>query len=144
MKKNFEYDAKTFVYVLCHGDWANQLIKDTKSHFGLTADYHVYPLIDEMSIADYRETIREEIASKSQGCNILFLTDLMDGATSMTALKLANELGKGAVVPGLSLELLLAVDDYLAARDVEWIDMLSKVSTRTNTDLFEKFLSKDN
>ena len=143
MKKSFECDAKTYVYVLCHGDWAKQLIKDTKSHFGLTADYRIYPLMDEMPLADYRETIRREIGSKSQGDNILFLTDLMDGATSMTALKLASELGGVPVIPGLSLELLLAVDDYLETKEIEWIEMLSKVSTKTNVDLFENFLSKN-
>lgn len=138
MKKNFKNDSKTCVYVLCHGSWAKQLVKDTTDHFGLTADYHVYPLMDEMSLSDYQETIYRDVKLIFQEDNLLFLTDLMDGATSITALKLASQLRGAPVIPGLSLELLLAVDEYLETKDGQLFETLLEVTSKTNINLCDK------
>jgi mannose/fructose-specific phosphotransferase system component IIA len=70
---------------------------------------------------------------------MIFVTDLIDGATSTAALSVLAHLERRPVIAGLSLELLLALDEYLLYKDKGLSQVLQEVSQKTNLELFENF-----
>ena len=101
---------RTFIFILTHGLWGQELIKSTEMVIGgQINDIKAFSLMPDMSLKDYEESISKTMADLS-GYSFLFLVDILGGTPYNIAACYTQEYGAEAL-SGLSMDLLIAVLD---------------------------------
>ena len=138
MKKFFnDHDQETII-IFCHGNWGEQIIEDMQDNFGISKNYLIYSLTNDLAVSDYKTKIKEDI-NRLDHLPSLFLTDLMEGSTSTCALKISLEFDQIPVVTGLNLPLLLEIDRLNHFELSNLNPLLEKVSQKTNCELLKTY-----
>lgn len=102
---------RTFIFILTHGLWGQELIKSTEMVVGgRITDIMAFPLMPEMSLAEYEQSLISAMDNLS-GYDFLFLVDILGGTPYNISACFTQKYGVEAM-SGLSMDLLIAVLDF--------------------------------
>ncbi|WP_072524234.1 PTS sugar transporter subunit IIA [Clostridium sp. Marseille-P3244] len=102
--------SSTYIFILTHGRWGEELLKSTEMVTGGTIpDIRSFSLMPEMPLKTYQESIESAMESLP-GYDFLFLADI-PGGTPYNIAACYTQTHNVEAVCGLSMELLLAALD---------------------------------
>lgn len=100
---------KRVIFILCHGNWAEILVKDIQEYFGIRTEIKIFPLYKEDCKDVYESYVKENMLKHE---HVIFLTDLFGSTTYYIGLKLAIEY-EMLSFSNLNTEILLKLDSYV-------------------------------
>lgn len=101
---------KTYIFILTHGMWGQELIKSTQMVIGgIIPDIKAFPLMPEMSLKTYENSIKSAM-EQLPGYNFLFLVDILGGTPYNLSACFTQTHGVEAL-SGLSMDMLIAALD---------------------------------
>lgn len=102
---------KTYIFILTHGLWGQELIKSTEMVIGGNiSDIRAFPLMPEMSLAKYQAAIESTI-KELPDFDILFLVDILGGTPYNISACFTQTHRQIEAISGLSMDLLITALD---------------------------------
>lgn len=96
----------TFIFLLTHGLWGQELLVSTKMVIGEFQDVLAFPLMPDTKLETYTNSIQDAM-ERLPGYDFLFLTDIPGGSPYNVSAAFLAKSGV-EVVSGLSMNLLIS------------------------------------
>lgn len=104
------------ILILTHGHWGKYLIESAKMVIGNTCNIENISLLPQDTLEEFEFKVKEKLQELNN--DVIFLTDILGGTTTNTAIKLAYPLNL-KVISGLSAPLLFETINSLEEIDNE-------------------------